>query len=148
MCLNEKILSYFESSPAWATALQIAKAVGLEKAKDVNGALYRLKDAGKLQMSDDRPPQWSLPTEKRVILPPTSEVVKRQLPGEQDLMKVLKSSDNGKGMTAEQIAQNCDQERKSVKRALYDLKSKGKVEKLTGKLWKLTVSGKEDSRDR
>lgn len=148
MCLNEKILSYLESCPVHSTftALQIAKAVGLEKAK-VNGALYRLKDAGKLLMSVDRPPLWSLQTEERVDTS-TPEIVKRQLLDEQNLMIVLKSSDKGKGMTAEQIAQSCVQERKSVKRALYDLQSKGKVEKLTGKLWGLTVSGKEDSGDR
>lgn len=147
MCLNEKILSYLESCPVPTfTALQIAKAVGLKKASDVNGTLYRLKDAGKLHMSVDRPPLWSLQTEERVDRS-TPEIVKRQLLDEQNLMIVLKSSDKGKGMTAEQIAQNCDQERKSVKRALYDLKSKGKVEKLTGKLWGLTVSGKEDSGD-
>lgn len=126
------------------TALQIAKAVGLEKAKDVNGVLYRLRDAGKLLMSGDRPPLWSLQTEKKIDMP-TPE---RMLPKEQNLMEILKSGASGKGMTAEQIAQNCGQERKSVKRTLYELKSKDKVEKLTGKLWKLTVSGKEDSGDR
>ena len=144
MCSKEKILSYFEGCPSGASynALQIAKAVGLKTTKDVNGVLYGLKDAGQLHVSvsNKGPPLWSL-QKKQVDTP---EVAERQLAKEeQDLMRALKTDGEEKGMTAVQIAKNTNQEPKSVKKMLYNLRGTGKVEKLDEKVWKLTGSGKE-----
>ncbi|XP_041921883.1 protein kinase containing Z-DNA binding domains [Alosa sapidissima] len=147
MSSEEKILSYLKGCPAGATysALQIAREVGLDK-KDVNRLLYILKSADKLHASDDRPPKWSLLTTKKVDTP---EVSKKQLPKEEQdsIIPFLKTNADGKGMTVGELSKKCNQERKSVKRLLYALHEKGEVEKLSGKLWALTVSGNEDSGD-
>ncbi|KAL2083311.1 hypothetical protein ACEWY4_021084 [Coilia grayii] len=144
MSLGERILSYLEGCPPGNTytALQIAKAVGLKTAKDVNRTLYDLRKEGRLCVSNGSPPQWSL--QKSDIV--THGTSKTQLcEDERNLVEVLKGDGDGKGMTAKQIARQSNQDRKDVNRALYSLSGKGKVKKLDGEGWTVSDSGNEVS---
>ncbi|XP_063047882.1 protein kinase containing Z-DNA binding domains [Engraulis encrasicolus] len=145
MPLRETILSYFEGSPPGSTftALQIAKAVGLKTAKDVNGTLYGLQREDRLCVSGN-PPLWSSLQTSDIALElseehgtPTRETSSKD---ESHLVGALK---NGTRMTAKQIARHSKQNKKDVNRTLYSLSRQGKVKKVDGDTWALTDSGNE-----
>jgi predicted transcriptional regulator len=142
--LKERICDFLEVKKQGSTALQIAKAVGLKKAKDVNSVLYTLNRAGLLYATTDKPPVWSVEkpgaASVSVIVPESDRVPSpSETPGNtlEELRRVLMSKSDGRGMSAQEIARELGQTRKFVNKHLYDLQSSGKAEKLGEKVWKM-----------
>ncbi|XP_055793163.1 double-stranded RNA-specific adenosine deaminase-like isoform X3 [Salvelinus fontinalis] len=142
--LKERICTFLKVKKQGSTALQIAKAVGLKTAKDVNSVLYTLKRAGLLYVTLDIPPVWSVEkpgaASVSVSVPESDRVPSpSETPGitEEELRRVLMSKSDGRGMSAQQIARELGQSRKLVNKHLYDLQSSGKAEKLGEKVWKM-----------
>uniref|UniRef100_A0A4W5NP41 Z-binding domain-containing protein n=1 Tax=Hucho hucho TaxID=62062 RepID=A0A4W5NP41_9TELE len=141
--LKERICTFLKVKKQGSTALQIAKAVGLNKAKDVNSVLYTLNRAGLLYATSDKPPVWSVEkpgaASVSVSVPESDRVPSpSETPGitVEELRRVLMSKSDGRGMSAQQIARELGQSRKFVNKHLYDLQSSGKAEKLGEKVWK------------
>ncbi|KAM9558412.1 protein kinase containing Z-DNA binding domains isoform 1-T1 [Salvelinus alpinus] len=142
--LEERICTFLKEKKQGSTALQIAKAVGLKKAKDVNSVLYALNKAGLLYVTPDIPPVWSVEkpgaASVSVSVPESDRVPSpSETPGitEEELRRVLMSKSDGRGMSVQQIARELGQSRKLVNKHLYDLQSSGKAEKLGEKVWKM-----------
>ncbi|XP_041726432.1 protein kinase containing Z-DNA binding domains isoform X2 [Coregonus clupeaformis] len=149
--LKERICTFLKVKKEGSTALQIAKAVGLRKAKDVNSVLYTLNRAGHLNVTSDSPPVWSVENPGVVsvsVSPPESD--RGPSPPESDrgpsppetpglsvevLRRLLTSKSDGSGMSAPQIARELGQSRKVVNKQLHDLRRRGKVEKMGEKVW-------------
>uniref|UniRef100_A0A4W5JW73 Uncharacterized protein n=1 Tax=Hucho hucho TaxID=62062 RepID=A0A4W5JW73_9TELE len=141
--LKERICTFLKEKEQGSTALQIAKAVGLKKAKDVNSVLYTLNRAGLLYATSDKPPVWSVEkpgaASVSVSVPESDRVPSpSETPGitVEELRRVLTSKSDGRGMSAQQIARELGQSRKFVNKHLYDLQSSGKAEKLGENVWK------------
>ncbi|CDQ90371.1 unnamed protein product [Oncorhynchus mykiss] len=142
--LKKRICDFLEVKKQGSTALQIAKAVGLKKAKDVNSVLYTLNRAGLLHATPDKPPVWSVEkpgaASVSVSVPESDRVPSpSETPGitEEELRRVLMSKSDGRGMSVQEIARELGQSRKCVNKNLYDLQSSGKAEKLGEKMWKM-----------
>ncbi|XP_036801832.1 protein kinase containing Z-DNA binding domains isoform X1 [Oncorhynchus mykiss] len=142
--LKERIYTFLKVKKQGFSALQIAKAVGLKKAKDVNSVLYTLNRAGLLHATPDKPPVWSVEkpgaASVSVSVPESDRVPSpSETPGitEEELRRVLTSKSDGRGMSVQEIARELGQSRKCVNKNLYDLQSSGKAEKLGEKMWKM-----------
>ncbi|XP_031654776.1 double-stranded RNA-specific adenosine deaminase-like [Oncorhynchus kisutch] len=142
--LKERICTFLKVKKQGSTALQIAKAVGLMKAKDVNSVLYALNKAGLLYATTDKPPVWSVEkpgaASVSVSVPESDRVPSpSETPGNtlEELRRVLTSKSDGRAMSAQEIARKLGQTRKCVNKHLYDLQSSGKAEKLGEKVWKM-----------
>ncbi|XP_014038579.2 double-stranded RNA-specific adenosine deaminase-like [Salmo salar] len=142
--LKERICTFLKVKKEGSTALQIAKAVGLKKAKDVNSVLYTLNRAGLLNATPDKPPVWSVEkpgaASVSVSVPESDRVPSpSETPGitVEELRRVLTSKSDGRGMSAQEIARELGKSRKCVNKHLYDLQSSGKAEKLGEKVWKM-----------
>nr|XP_029501098.1 eIF-2-alpha kinase GCN2-like [Oncorhynchus nerka]XP_029501099.1 eIF-2-alpha kinase GCN2-like [Oncorhynchus nerka] len=141
--LKERICTFLKVKKQGSTALQIAKAVGLKKAKDVNSVLYALNKAGLLDVTPDKPPVWSVEkpgvASVSVSVPESDRVPSPETPGNtlEELRRVLMSQSDGRGMSVQEIARELGQTRKFVNKHLYDLQSSGKAEKLGEKVWKM-----------
>nr|XP_029504399.1 double-stranded RNA-specific adenosine deaminase-like [Oncorhynchus nerka]XP_029504400.1 double-stranded RNA-specific adenosine deaminase-like [Oncorhynchus nerka] len=141
--LKERICTFLKVKKQGSTALQIAKAVGLMKAKDVNSVLYTLNKAGLLDVTPDKPPVWSVEkpgaASVYVSVPESDRVPSPETPGNtlEELRRVLMSQSDGRGMSVQEIARELGQTRKFVNKHLYDLQSSGKAEKLGEKMWKM-----------
>ncbi|XP_045557784.1 protein kinase containing Z-DNA binding domains isoform X3 [Salmo salar] len=142
--LKERICTFLKVKKEGSTALQIAKAVGLKTAKDVNSVLYTLNRAGLLNATPDKPPVWSVEkpgaASVSVSVPESDRVPSpSETPGitVEELRRVLTSKSDGRGMSAQEIARELGQSRKCVNKHLYDLQSSGKAEKLGEKVWKM-----------
>eukprot|EP00063_Salmo_salar_P067795 XP_014042630.1 PREDICTED: probable serine/threonine-protein kinase GCN2 [Salmo salar] len=142
--LKERICTFLKVKKEGSTALQIAKAVGLKTANDVNSVLYTLKRAGHLYATPDKRPVWSVEkpgaASVSVSVPESDRVPSpSKTPGitVEDVRRVLKSKSDERGVSAQQIVRELGQSRKCVNKHLYDLQSSGKAEKLGGNMWKL-----------
>ncbi|XP_029557879.1 protein kinase containing Z-DNA binding domains isoform X2 [Salmo trutta] len=142
--LKERICTFLKVKKEGSTALQIAKAVGLKTAKDVNSVLYTLNRAGLLYVTPDKPPVWSVEkpgaASVSVSVPESDRMPSpSETPGitVEELRRVLTSKSDGRGMSAQEIARELGQSRKCVNKHLYDLQSSGKAEKLGEKVWKM-----------
>ncbi|XP_029557906.1 uncharacterized protein LOC115155426 isoform X2 [Salmo trutta] len=142
--LKERICTFLKVKKQGSTALQIAKAVGLKKAKDVNSVLYTLNRAGLLYVTPDKPPVWSVEkpgaASVSVSVPESDRMPSpSETPGitVEELRRVLTSKSDGRGMSAQEIARELGQSKKIVNKHLYDLQSSGKAEKLGEKVWKM-----------
>ncbi|XP_064780585.1 protein kinase containing Z-DNA binding domains isoform X3 [Oncorhynchus masou masou] len=142
--LKKRICDFLKVKKQGSTALQIAKAVGLKTAKDVNSVLYALNKAGLLYATPDKPPVWSVEkpgTASVSVSVPESDRVPSpsETPGitEEELRRVLASKSDGRGMSVQEIARELGQTRKFVNKHLYDLQSSGKAEKLGENVWKM-----------
>ncbi|XP_060109479.1 double-stranded RNA-specific adenosine deaminase [Heteronotia binoei] len=62
--VKEKIFDYLFSVPG-STALNLAKSIGFNKARDVNSTLNALEKAGDVCKENSNPPRWSLTDKKR-----------------------------------------------------------------------------------
>uniref|UniRef100_A0A8C8C3A3 Protein kinase containing Z-DNA binding domains n=1 Tax=Oncorhynchus tshawytscha TaxID=74940 RepID=A0A8C8C3A3_ONCTS len=142
--LKKRICDFLKVKKQGSTALQIAKAVGLKKAKDVNSVLYALNKAGLLYATTDKPPVWSVEkpgaASVSVSVPESDRVPSpSETPGNtlEELRRVLMSQSDGRAMSVQEIARELGQTRKFVNKNLYDLQSSGKAEKLGEKMWKM-----------
>ncbi|KAJ8360047.1 hypothetical protein SKAU_G00165720 [Synaphobranchus kaupii] len=142
--LEEKIYIFLRTKGGGSTlkALEIAKGVGLTKAKDVNKALYDLEKAHRLQKVGDNPPLWSLVGDRgsaEVDEAPSLTVT----PSKHEINKILRSHTGGEGVTAKKLARDLNQPSKAVNAQLYDMLERGEVEKMSlsrngTNLWKCT----------
>ena len=117
--LKERIYTFLKVKKQGFSALQIAKAVGLMKAKDVNSVLYTLNKAGLLHATPDKPPVWSVEkpgaASVSVSVPESDRVPSpSETPGitEEELRRVLTSKSDGRGMSVPQFSRELGQSRK------------------------------------
>ncbi|XP_066577440.1 interferon-induced, double-stranded RNA-activated protein kinase isoform X2 [Amia ocellicauda] len=125
--LEERIIDFLIQTEEGTSALNIAKGVGLNCAKDVNPQLYSLEKKGHLQKTEGSPPKWSLKPREPTQEPQASSTPPESSDVDQSLVLSLLRTD--RGQTALEIAKKLKANPKSVKKKLYDLLSRGVVEK-------------------
>ncbi|XP_046884838.1 interferon-induced, double-stranded RNA-activated protein kinase-like isoform X1 [Hypomesus transpacificus] len=132
--LENKICTFLNDKEDGATALQIAKGVGLQKASDVNSVLYRLEKTGQLFRNSDQPPIWA--RQKCLAATVKNSQPTDALAGE--LKKLLLSDGQNKGMKRSQLAEKLNVSRSEVNKCLYGLSISGEVKRLgETSLWKV-----------
>lgn len=140
--VEEKICTFLEDQAEGTAALLIAKGIGLKTTKDVNGVLYSLGKTGKLFKSQDQPPLWSLQKPSAATVCDQESEAVGALTGK--LKRLLISDRKGKGMTSSQVATELSLPRKEVNKCLYELRSRGEVEKSQEtSLWKIDGKSEE-----
>ncbi|XP_067092133.1 protein kinase containing Z-DNA binding domains isoform X2 [Osmerus mordax] len=132
--LENKICTFLNDKEDGATALQIAKGVGLKKASDVNSVLYRLEKTGQLFRNSDQPPIWS--RQKR-----SAATVKNSQPTDalaEELKKMMLSDGKSNGMKSYHLAAKLNVPRSEVNKCLHGLSRSGEVKRLgETSLWKV-----------
>ncbi|KAG5830992.1 hypothetical protein ANANG_G00299150 [Anguilla anguilla] len=128
--LEDKICAFLKRKEAGAPlkALEIAKGVGLKTAKDVNKALYSLQGKGRLQKVGDSPPLWSLggPSRSAAVNDTPNPT---GTPSKHKIKTILKSHTGREGVTVKELARDLNQPSRAVNAQLYDMLSRGEVEK-------------------
>ncbi|XP_030628152.1 LOW QUALITY PROTEIN: protein kinase containing Z-DNA binding domains [Chanos chanos] len=149
--LTDRICSVLTKGKQYR-ALEIAKAVGLQKASDVNSVLYALFKSGRLSKTDSQPPLWSLGKPEETTSPASPTAAKssdKKTVHENDIMNVFTetSENDRKALKASQIASRLGESRSTVNKVLYDMSRNGVVKKSEENQWSL-VNGEKNQSER
>lgn len=98
--LKEKICEYLLSVDS-SSALNIAKNIGLKKAKDVNNTLYNLEKQGDVRKENSNPLTWALSDKKRQRLEKRKKVIEKKDDSVEEEMKVEDKDDDEEEMKEE-----------------------------------------------